>query len=307
MSSDASASAVARPPVRDVSLLAVGVVAISTASPIIAATAAPALAIAFWRNALGTAVLGPVALTRTRRELGRLTREAWTGSLVSGALLAAHFATWIPSLSLTSVASSTALLATQPAWAALMARARGQHVPHRAWWGILVAFVGVLVISGVDRSLSREAVTGDLLALAGAVFGAAYVTVGARVRRDVSTVSYTVVVYGFSAVLLLMLCLATSQPLTGYSAQTWAYLVALTVLAQLLGHTVLNAALRTTPPTVMSLALLLEMPGAALIAWWWLGQTPPPGVVPGAVLLLVGIAFVVSSDERRPAADVPIV
>lgn len=303
----APTSAVTRPPPRDLALIAVGVVAISTASPLIAATAAPALAIAFWRNALGTAALGPLALTRARHELTHLSRAAWSGSLVSGALLAAHFATWIPSLSMTSVASSTALLATQPAWAALLARMRGEVVPHRAWWGIGIAFVGVVVIAGVDLSLSREAVTGDLLALAGAIFGAGYVTAGGHVRRAVGTVSYTVIVYGVASVLLLVLCLVTSQQLVGYSAQVWGYLILLTVIAQLLGHTVLNAVLRSTPATIVSLALLLEMPGAALIAWWWLGQTPPRGVLPGAALLLVGIAVVVSSERPRDGEDIPVV
>jgi drug/metabolite transporter (DMT)-like permease len=225
--------------------------------------------------------------------------------LVSGGLLAAHFATWIPSITMTSVASSTALVATQPAWVALIARARGQVVPRRAWLGMLVAFVGVLVITGVDLALSWRALVGDVLALAGAAFAAGYVTVGAQVRREVSTWSYTFVVYATTSVLMLGLCLVTAAPLTGYSPDTWGKLFALTAGAQLLGHTVFNAVLRTTAPIVMSLAILFEMPGAALIAWWWLGQVPPPGVVPGAVLLLVGIAVVVSSGRRGDPATVP--
>jgi drug/metabolite transporter (DMT)-like permease len=298
-------SAVARPPSRDIAWLAVGVMAVSTSGPIIAATLAPALAIAFWRNALGAAALGPFALWGRRRELAGLSRSSWRLSTLSGGLLAAHFATWIPSLNLTSVASSTALVATQPAWAALIARAQGNVVPRRAWFGIALAFAGVVVVSGVDLSLSVQALAGDLLALVGAVFAAGYVTVGARVRRDVSTWTYTFVVYSVAAVLLLILCLVTSQQLTGYSANTWALLLALTAGAQLLGHTVFNAVLKTTKPTVMSLAILLEVPGAALIAWAWLGQVPPLGVIPGAALLLAGIAVVVSSSTAGAPSTVP--
>jgi hypothetical protein len=40
-----------------------------------AATAVPALAIAFWRNALASAVLWPVALLRCRAELRGLERR----------------------------------------------------------------------------------------------------------------------------------------------------------------------------------------------------------------------------------------
>lgn len=297
--------AVVRPPGRDLAWLAVGVAAISTSGPIIAATAAPALAIAFWRNAFGTLAVTPVAVWRSGAELRRLGRAELRLSLSGGVLLAAHFATWIPSLSLTSVASSTALIATQPAWAALLARASGQQVTRRVWAGIGVAFVGVTIISGVDVSLSARALVGDVLALVGAVFAAAYVTVGARARRSMTTWTYTSVVYAVTAILLGLACLVGRQRLTGFPADVWLQLLALTLGAQLLGHTVFNAVLRTTAPTVLSLAILLEMPGAALLAWWWLGQTPPPGVLPGAALLLAGIAVVVSSSTRGAPTTAP--
>ena len=277
----------------------------STSGPLIAATAAPALAIAFWRNALATAVLAPWAVVRHRQELRALDSRQWALALAGGALLALHFATWVPSLDYTSVASSTALVATQPAWAALIARWRGQDVPGQAWVGIGVAFVGVLVISGVDFALSPEALFGDLLSLVGAFFAAAYVTVGAEARRTTSTSVYTTLVYGTTSALLLVTCLVSGQALLGYSVDTWGKLVMLTAGAQLLGHTVFNAVLKTTPPTVMSLALLFEMPGSALLAWVWLGQVPPWGVLPGAALLLAGIVLVVRSSRSGTAVSVP--
>lgn len=294
-------AAVAMPPARDLWLMGVGVLAVSTAAPLIAAIAAPAVAIAFWRNALGTAAILPVALVRRRAELRALAVRDLRLTGASGVLLAAHFATWVPSLRLTSVASSTALVATQPVFAALIARARGQVVPRRAWWGMALAFAGVVVITGVDVTLSARAMAGDLLALAGACFAAGYVTVGAEVRQRVSTTSYTVLAYGSCAVLLLGLCLGAGLPLAGYSATTWLQLVALTGFAQLLGHSVFNLVLRTTSPTVASLALLFEMPGAAVIAALWLGQVPPAGVLPGAALLLAGVALVVRSRAPLPA------
>jgi drug/metabolite transporter (DMT)-like permease len=298
-------SAVARPPGRDLVLLAVAVGAVATSAPIIAATAAPALAIAFWRNAFGTMAIAPWAFLRHRGELRRLSRRELRLSLGAGALLALHFGTWIPSLELTTVASSTALVATQPVWAALIARASGHHVPRRAWWGMGIAFLGVLVLTGVDFSLSPRALVGDLLALVGAVFAAGYVSVGARVRPTVSTTPYTLVVYGSCATLLLVVCLASGQQLAGYSADTWVKLLALTAGAQLLGHSLFNVILRTTPPTVLSMAILFEMPGAALIAALWLGQTPPWGVLPAAVLLLIGVGVVVRSQGQEVAPSLP--
>jgi drug/metabolite transporter (DMT)-like permease len=130
------------------------------------------------------------------------------------------------------------------------------------------------------------------------VFSGAYVVLGGQIRRSVSTTTYTLVCYGSCAVLLLLACLVAGQSLTGYSARDWSLLLALTVLAQLLGHSVFNLVLRSTSATVVSLAILFEVPGAALLAAWWLGQTPPLAALPALMLMLAGIAIVIRTGAR---------
>jgi len=296
-----SPSSLARPQGLDLVLMTVAILAISTSAPLIAATAAPALAIAFWRTAFGTLAIGPYVLLRHRRELLGLSSRERRLAVVSGVLLALHFATWVPSLMLTSVASSTALVATQPIWAALIARAGGHRVPRQAWTGMAIAFTGVLVITGVDVTLSGRAVVGDLLALVGGFFAAAYVTVGAQVRRTVSTATYTLLCYGVCALALLGACLIGRQQVVGFSANTWAKLVLLTLGAQLLGHSLFNVVLKRVSPMLLSLLILFEMPGAAIIAALWLGQVPPKGVFPAAALVLVGVAVVIRAEPGTPA------
>lgn len=290
--------AVRLPPPRDAALLAVALAAVSTSGPLIAATAAPALAIAFWRNGLAAAVLVPVAAATRWAELRGLTRREWGLGVLAGALLAGHFATWVPSVTLTTVASSTALVATQPVWAALLARAYGRQVPGAVWVGIVVAVLGAGLLTGADVSLSGRALLGDLLAAVGGALAAAYVTTGAAVRERVSTTAYTAVCYSTCALLLLALCLGSGQRLGGYDGGTWVKLAALTAGAQLLGHSLVNVVLRTTSPTVVSLAILVEVPGAGLLAAVWLHQVPPLTAIPGLVLLLAGIGLVVRAGAR---------
>lgn len=292
---------VARPPRADAVLMTVGVVAVSTSGPLMAAIAAPALAVALWRNVLGVAAIAPVAAVTRRAELRGMTTRERRWALAAGVLLAAHFATWVPSLRYTSVASATAIVATQPVWVALIARATGHDVPRRAWAGIAISLVAVVVLTGVDFSLDPQALVGDLLALLGGVFAAFYTVAGAEVRRTVSTTSYTAVCYSTAAVVLLVACLVGGVDLWGYDGKTWLQLLALTAGAQLLGHSVFNLVLRTTSPTVVSLALLLEIPGAAVIAAVALGQVPPVAALPAAVLLLVGLGIVVY--ERPPDVE----
>jgi len=284
-------------------LLLVSLTAVSTSAPLIAVTAAPALAIAFWRNAMASAVLVPIALARNLAELRSLSRREWRLCVLAGALLAGHFATWVPSVSLTSVASATALVATQPVWAALLARTAGRRVRRAVWVGIVVAVVGAALLTGVDISLSGRALAGDALATVGGALAAAYVTAGAAVRVRVSTTSYTTLCYGSCGLLLLAVCLVSRQRLGGYDGETWLKLAALTAGAQLLGHSLFNVLLRSISATTLSLAILFEVPGAALIAAIWLGQVPPLSAVPGLTLLLVGTGIVVRSGTRAAPVE----
>ncbi|MGP4000900.1 DMT family transporter [Streptomyces sp. 8N706] len=282
----------------DLLLLAVAVGGIAFSAPLIAATAAPALAIAFWRNAMAVGALSPLALIRHRTELG-MGRKALLLSAAAGALLALHFGLWLPSLHLTSVASSTALVTTTPIWTTLVLRLRGHRRPALVWAGTALAFLGVVLLTGVDLSLSPLALAGDALALGGGMAAAGYVLIGSVVRRDVSTTAYTYVCYTTTAVLLLVTCLLSGSALVGYSGVTWLKLAVLTGCAQLLGHSLINRVVRGLGPSVTSTAILLEAPGAALIAALWLGQNPPSAAYPALLVILAGLALVIMGDRRR--------
>ncbi len=295
----------ARPRPADLAVLTVAVLGVSSAAPIIAATAAPALAIALWRTVLGAAALAPAVVLTRRRELRALSGSDARAMGMAGGWLALHFAAWVPAVTLTSVASATALVAMQPVGNALLARARGELIPRRAWVGIGVAVAGVLLLTGVDLSVSTRALAGDALALVGAVAAACYVEYGAIARRNVSAVTYATLCYAVCAVPLAVVCLAGGVQLAGYPSDTWVKLAALTVLAQLLGHTLFNVALRTVSPVVVGMALLFEVPGAAVLAALWLDQVPPLAAVPAALLLLAGVALVVTArgTDAPPPPD----
>ncbi len=296
-------------------LVVVAVLGISLAAPIAAATAAPALAVAFWRSAGGGLATVPLlALTVARRGplAGGRPRGRWdgcAGCLAAGALLAVHFGLWLPSVRLTTVTASTALVATTPVWTVVFARWRGDPVPAAAWGGVGLALTGVVALTGIDAGHSVRHLAGDLLALGGGIAAAGYVQVGERVRRTTSTVVYTTVVYGVCALLLLPVCLVSGTPLAGWGPRTWIELGVLTFAAQLLGHSLFNAALPVVGATPLSLSVLLEVPGAALVAWLWLGTPPPWTIVPAAALILGGLVLAIRSIPRRdlladPAAEI---
>jgi drug/metabolite transporter (DMT)-like permease len=288
-------------------LVVVAVFGISSSAPISAATAAPVLAVALWRNLVGALVTGFWVVLRDRAGLIVLLRNRrLTGlSLLSGALLAVHFGAWLSGLRLTSVTASTALVCTTAVWTVAFDLVRRVPVARLVLFGVLLAMIGVVVITGVDAARSGRAVLGDLLSLVGAVTAAGYVAIGSRVMRSASPGVYTLLVYGTCALLLLPVSLLTGTALIGFSGRTWVELAIVTIGAQLLGHTLLNVALPTVGVTPLALAILLEVPGASLVAWVWLGQVPPVAVVLGAALMLGGLALVIASSNSTPATEVP--
>ncbi|MEP6598974.1 MAG: DMT family transporter [Actinomycetota bacterium] len=282
----------------DAVLLAIALTGVSFSGPIMAATAAPALAIAFWRNAFGGGVTALVASVRSHRELRALPARSWRLSALAGVALAAHFGLWIPSVTMTSIASSVALVSTQTVFTAGIAQLSGRTLPRLAWLGMVLATVATALITGADVGHSWRAVLGDLLAVAGGFCAAVYVTIGAAARTRLSTAAYTVICYATCALLLLAVCLIGRVQLVGFSGNAWLKIAAVTICAQLLGHSLINVVLRSTSATVVSMAILLEVPGAALVAAVWLAQRPPLSAVPGIVLLLGGLVLVASSRNH---------
>jgi drug/metabolite transporter (DMT)-like permease len=277
--------------------LTVAVLAVSSSAPLIAFAAAPALAIAFWRNALAAVALTPVTLGPRRAEFREIRagrhRRAGVFCLLAGCALAVHFGTWMPSVQLGSVATAAALVATQPVWQGLIAAAQGRRPTLAGWLGIGLAVAGAAWATGADVGVSAQAVLADVLALIGAVAAAVYTALGERARAELSTTTYTWVCYGTCAVLLLVVCLVARIPITGYEPSTWAAILALVIGAQLLGHSMFNYALHHVSATTISVVILLEVPGAAVLAWAWLGQQPRAAALPGLIMIVLGVVVVI--------------
>jgi drug/metabolite transporter (DMT)-like permease len=274
-------------------LVAVGVVGVSSSAPLTAGTLAPIVAIAFWRNLVGAGVSGTWALLRDRPGLGRITPQVFWLSAFSGVVLATHFTTWFAGLRLTSVAAATALVSTTPVFLVALDLVRRVPVPRRVLTGVALAMAGVVAITGVDAGRSAEALAGDALSLFSAMAMVGYVLTGQRVMRTTSPAVYTLLAYSTCALILLPAALLTGTELAGFDTRTWLEIAAVTLGAQVLGHTLFNTALPVVGPTPLSLAILLEVPGAALLAWAWLGEAPPLAVLPGTVLMLLGLVVVV--------------
>jgi drug/metabolite transporter (DMT)-like permease len=284
----------------------VGVVAVSSAAPIIRLAAAPALTVAAWRLALAALVALPIAAVRAWGEWR--TWPPRTGRLLalSGVCLGVHFALWIRSLDLTTVASSVLFVTTTPIWTGIASHLLlGERLAARQGVGILVAIAGSALVGGADLGPARHALLGDGLAIAGSWAVSAYFLVGRAVRPHVSLAAYVGVTYAVAAATLVLLAGLFGAPLLGISPRTLACVVALAAGPQLLGHSSFNWALRHLPAAVVTVVILAEPIGATLLAAAFLGERPSPLQALGGAVLLAGIALAAGGGSARAATPPP--
>jgi drug/metabolite transporter (DMT)-like permease len=223
-------------------------------------------------------------------------------------MLAAHFATWIPSLEYTTVAASVVLVTTQPVWTALGGRVLyGERLRSGTMSGIALALAGAVVITGGDVAVSGRAAFGDLLAILGAVTAAGYFLIGRNLRQELSLVPYVTVVYATCSLLLVPVVLVSGSEFTGFPAKTWVMFLLMALVPQIMGHTVFNYLLRFMDPTVVAIAIMGEPVGATLLAFAFYGEVPPWTVVVGGVIVLVGIYVAIAAQGRRRAVPEAVV
>ncbi len=279
-------------------ILALGVVSVGLAAIFIRLADAPGVVVAAYRMVAASLVLLPWTLRALRRSAP--TRASLGYTVLAGIFLGAHFATWITSLSYTSVAASVTLVTTSPLWVALFSWLfLGVAPAFTVILGALTAVLGGALIGFGDLQGGSAPLVGDLLALAGAVTVSAYYLLGrAAQARGLSLQAYIGVAYGVAALVLLPLPLLLGFSYAGYSPATFFWILLLALVPQLAGHTSFNYALKYLDPTVVATVTLLEPLVSTGLALLFLGETPGALTIIGALILLAGVALGTRNARR---------
>lgn len=280
--------------------LAVAVVCVSLGSIFIRYAQAPALAVSFYRVSLASLALAPFALDAARRSWPSLAPRSRLLLLGCGVGLALHFATWIASLSYTSVAASVLLVNTAPVFTVALAWLFLHEPPSPVVLAATaLALAGAGVIAAGDWSSAGAAsLKGDLLAVAGALTLSIYHVIGRGLRDSLPLNAYILGVWATAAATLAVMTALAGVPFLGYPVRTVLFLVALALIPTLAGHGLVNRSLRHLPAPVVGLFLLGEPIGAAAMAYAALGEVPGVWTVAGGVVILAALFMVVRCGSR---------
>lgn len=285
--------------------LAVGMVSISSAAILVRlCDDAPAAVTAAARLCIATLVLLPLLAVMRGPRILRVPRHLIGPILLGGVFLAAHFFFWMTSLWHTSVMSSVVIVTTNPIFVGIGSLLFFKEKMHRNLiFGILLAGIGGLVINfaGGAEGSSTDSSYGNLLALCGAWTASGYLLVGRRVRRELDNLSYMLAVYGIAGLILLGFCALKGYSAMGYRPATYGWFVLLAVVPQLFGHGSLNYALQHVSATMVAVCILAEPIGASILAMIFLKETPGVLQVAGGLIILAGIYLA----SRRPVGGQP--
>jgi drug/metabolite transporter (DMT)-like permease len=272
------------------------VVSVSFAAIFIVSTDAPALSIAFYRLFFTFLLILPFVIIhkKTRVELLNLPHSTLLLMAGIGCILAAHFALWITSLDLTSVASSVILVTAHPLLVGPVShfffkeKLSGINAV-----GIIVSVIGVIILVygnyGFDVGL--DTIEGNILAILGGVGAGLYILGGRKMRKSVSIYSYAFVVYAVGTVALFIVCFIFKAPVINLSLRDYGIIFLMAVVAGIFGHTLYNWSLKHVRASLASVVLLGEPIGSSLLAFSlpWIQQIPSYYTIIGGAIILFGI------------------
>jgi len=233
-----------------------------------------------------------------------VSRQALLWAIAAGITLSLHFATWITSLSFTSIAASTTIVTTNPIWVTLLSWLWWKEKPKALTLvGITIALSGGFCIAiGDAGSLTggSNPLLGDALALLGAWSASLYLLLGKQAQASgLSIGHYSAIAYTTAAIFLLPLPFFFGINYWSYPAEIYVYLFGMAVFSQVLGHTSFNWAVRFISPTFVTLAILFEPVSASILGFFIFGEVPSLLVLVGAIILLVGSAIAILGGKRN--------
>ncbi|MGM8366221.1 DMT family transporter [Virgibacillus sp. W0181] len=289
------------PPFNPYIAIVVGVLSVSASAVLVKlASGAPAAIIANYRLLFAVIIMAPYILLKHRHEFRLIHTKDWLLSILAGVFLALHFILWFESLNYTSVASSVVLVTLQPIFAFLGTFLFfKERFSFGAIISMIIALFGSTIISWGDFQISGMALFGDILALLGAIMMTGYFLFGQKVRRRLSLMTYTFIVYGIGSLTLIGYNVVLQNSFIGYPTDHWIYFLILAIFPTFFGHTLFNWALKWVSTSTISMGIVFEPVGASILAYFILDEHITYAQWLGGSIVLFGLFLFIMSTKRK--------
>lgn len=265
----------------------------SLSSIIIRFSEAPALVISAYRMLFTSMMLLIPVYIKSKDELKNLNKNNFILCVISGVFLALHYAAWIQSIKMTTIANSTILVSCSPIFvAAVNYLLFKEKFNKKMLLGIIMSLAGTIIIAmGSSKETKSGMMVGNILAFSGAVFVAVYLIIGGIVRKNLSAFAYVFIVYSVSAIVLFIMCILTNTPIYPYPLKEFILFFLLGFFSSILGHTVYNYLMKYYSSTLISVSTLAEPIFASILAIPLLNEFPSAYSIIGGIIIISGIYY----------------
>lgn len=273
-------------------IVLLGVVGVSFSAVLVKYANAPSMVLVFYRMLLASLCMTIPCLAQLKKEYRDWGKKEILCSLVSGFFLALHFTAYFESIRYTSIASSVVLVDIEVFFVAfIMLFFFHEKISKKGWIGILLTFVGSIIIALGDAGGGSDIIRGDLFAISGAAFMSVYTIMGKICRKTMSTTVYTTIVYWVAALTTMVLTLLQGTSLFGYGIKNVAIGFGMAIFCTLLGHSIFSWGLKYIPASFISTAKLMEPVFASILGILFFRQIPSLTAVIGGAIIIGGIAY----------------
>ena len=249
----------------------------------------PALVLAFWRMITASIMLWGFSAFRPKKTLSLEQKKL---ILFAGFFLGCHFACFFLAVRNTSIANATFLGCMLPVFTVFIEYFQKKNNNKMTYYGLVVALAGAGIIQWEGLSIADENIFGNFIALLGALFIAITFIIAGKVRENTDTVVYGRMLFFVAGITLLIISSLAGDSVFQISSKHIPWIIFLGFVPSILGHNMLNYALKYTSPTSIASLPLGEPILASLFGFLIFNETIPVGAIAGGPIILIGVFLI---------------
>ncbi|AZN43824.1 DMT family transporter [Paenibacillus albus] len=232
-----------------------------------------------------------------------ISKKDWILLVLAGIFLALHFLLWMASLTYTSIASSTILLALEPVFVLVGAYFLFRDKANKlAIIGMIVALIGAMGIGSGDIALSSRAFYGDMLSFLGALAVSVNMLLAKQIMKRVSSYLYSCIVFGITTICFFIYNVTMGISMTDYAQREWIVFLLLAIVPTVFGHLIFNWLLKYVKPTTISMSVLAEPVGASLLGMMLFSEMITGFQLISGAFIIIGLILYMRA-EKQPIVE----
>ena len=269
--------------------LFLGILCISIFPVIVRMNLTSGLISAFYRMAIATAILLPIAIYKDKVRLENI--KMLFPIAVCGILFASDIAVWNISIQNSSATQATLLTNLSPIWVGVFSFIFLSYRPKKSFWlGTLIALMGMIVFVGIETILEFKLDFAFFLGILSGLLYAIYILVSKNVLAKMNIVTFMLYSMIFSTVFLFFINVFFHESFVGFSEKAWISLFVQGIVCQLIAWLLISYATQKMRATRVSLSLLSQAIFATILAAIFVNEKITNVQMIGSVIILAGIA-----------------